>query len=1643
MSSGADQIGNISVPDIPPVGTFPLVTDFPHVAAIAPTVVIHRFISGNTKIEQRFLIGDGARRWQGRWADLYEGDLNTLKDFFESRRGPYEPFTLNVPSDDGLSTTAVTACFEDAPLSWSRLYHLVSQVGITFVEIPDVTPTYSLNATVTRFPSGALEIALESQVQQLFPLIKIVPKEAGYPEIYLSDRRAIVGSQLYQARLLTFEGIAQTLAGGPGESAAATSDNATFVFGNADRVMRDLAADVDLFRASIEFSLFHVGTGIKVDLWKGEIIDFVNTSETEFAVEAVDGLYNITLQYPVDKIAQVCHKQFDDGEGCPFHVDGGGHTSGILDLVNFPEADSATCDRGYLTPNGCKAHTMKRFFPGVLATPQSVYVKDNSTGFMGFGRLTQTATSIVSDSMQGQPLVECYTDVPMPMTALIAAGRDEGDFYEAIGIIGAGPLTAFGASTGIYDASGNALFHTLDGQWPYGYPKTALGLRQVLGTDPAGESEYFSLDQSGNQTGGDPDKVYSGNSTLADHFSAGVAFIVIRRTDPSGFQLTTLDQHSMQAIISQGLQGWIWTAAGARGRGLLVNPIWITINAYLKGIGKRFADVTEAEKWFDVDAAVTAAGICEELVEKLIGSGGNSGWANVYGDDGWLARESSHDDSAVDTWDAVAPAGGSYSGTLTWSGGCNVINYGIFMILRAQTVGIPPAFVQSASHSTPTSAPFHAVSLAFDSDNLVGSCLVVAVVFNASFSLAGCTCTDSNGNTYKMVLGQHAAGSSKYIVLFVATDVVAGPNTVTVTQTSGFGVTISGMSVAIHEYAGVSLDLPTGSDPSQIGGVLGSSGPAYTNATGAVEAVTSYGAALANTITLTEIASRASALLFFAGLTSVACVPVNITGGVATATEKQFQYQGVIRDIKPLKDWIGEILNNCLGSWLFSFGKLKIVIREDAAAANSFSGGNIILGSLTTRPVKPAFNRITVAFANRDYNFVADTIPVADNDHIAYLGRTLDSMLNLSGAAGKSQAGRVGTVRLKEELGGISSAEWKAAREAAWKTTVLALGVEPGSGVSIVDDEIPTGTGIFRVTGWRLKPDYSIEMTGRTVTDSMYDIVAGPKAADVKANGVPAEFFPEPLESAWCPNQIAPPADDSLFESTDLTFGIEVIYTAMADRGQQASVVVSGELPVNTPLTDAIAPIVRAQSQRSGPGTGSLKGGSDYWARVFARDADGKWSPGSNIRSFMLSDLSTSTDCRIDILDIDWPPGDWVSCVLCVGDDQKTMCAQVEEVASGGILPTSFYFAGPLKQATYNSPSTSHRGVRIKVKQDLHGGTVGAVLTGLAGSVMTFAGLAGTSDDWTGRYLYFAAKSDNSAAKPVHFLITDYSTTTGEATVTPDPTANGVAVGDLFYIRCVPNVYTGLTIGDTKIVNDIYPTGAVVDGEIGHLVRGVTPGKPHQLRRVVSNTSHVYTVDKEFDFEPTYFTVEVANWQFAPVDSTPVAVPDIGVTTQISRSIDNLAAQPIVIGAFLLDALGNETPEEFAVIRETYVFGKAPVDALSAKGDLYTHSATGDTRLAVGTDGQVLVADSSQPKGVRWSGSSGAYTELRMYSATFSGVTALVAAHALGTVKVIVSIYDGSGNLVEPSSLVITDANTVTVGFGVATSGRIVILGAT
>ncbi len=532
-----------------------------------------------------------------------------------------------------------------------------------------------------------------------------------------------------------------------------------------------------------------------------------------------------------------------------------------MDLVHFPDGAANSCDKNYDTPNGCLAHGMKRYYGGIIAEPQGVRIKDNSTGVWGFGRSMLTSVSLVADSIYDQVLPEVYTDTEMPVNCKVAAGRDESDFYEALGIVGEGPLVAYTPTH--YedkDGDGNAetlVGHTLDGQAHHGFPKNDYGLRTCLGTDPAGATDFFSLDQSGNETGGDFRKVYSGASTFKDNFAAGTAFVVIRRSDSKGLQLSSPGDHAMIATVQQGLSGWVWTSPGVRVYGpCMVNPAWIAINMLFRARGLRLggdattAQLDAAEALFDVQAAIDAAAICNDSVTKMVGAG----------------------------------------------------------------------------------------------------------------------------------------------------------------------------------------------------------------------------------------------------------------------SETQFAFRGTLQEEKPLRDWLQEVLMNCLGYYTFSFGKLRIGVRENSSAVEAFTEGNILFASLQLAPVKPSFNHLTANFADQDFAFVNNSVAVYDIDNAVQVGggagpMYLKSTVNLCGTSTKSQAARIVSTRLREELGGTSASERKAARQIGFKTTALALNTEPGMVCSMTHPDMPGGSGEFRVVSWKLNKDFSIDVQGRTTTDSMYDLVAGPKPADVVPTPVPEEIM--------------------------------------------------------------------------------------------------------------------------------------------------------------------------------------------------------------------------------------------------------------------------------------------------------------------------------------------------------------------------------------------------------------------------------------------------------------------------------------------------------------------------------------------------------
>lgn len=578
-----DFLGSISVPENSASGSWPLPVNFGTTRVLAPRILVHTFGAANEKIEQRYYEGAALRSFRLSYPKLTKAQLDSLKTFWHNRKGGVQPFSFTYPLEAG-GTESLTVRFADDVLSWSHLRGRISQAGIELIEVPTTFPSYTVDRILDRFTDATLATDLLDQAQEIIPLLYIRPRlaagESYADNIYLSNRRCTVGGQLYQARLLDWSGISQAIGG--------ENDQAQFTLGNADGVMEALAASIDLVDARIEFALYHVASQAKLNLWKGEISEFDPQEDgSKFVIQATDTGGSLNEFCPQRVIERNCWKNFSDGVNCPYAA------------IN-PSGTETTCGKSW---DDCAARGMTNYFGGVVIFPQEVNQVEKS-GFAQLSKRTYTSSSQINDTAYGKPLKHVYTDSAMPVECEIVAGREEGQYYAALGVVGEGPLSA-------YDADG--MKHRLDGQPPHG--PLPLGLRRSLGSDPVqnnnpdSNSQWFSLGQGTPQTYG----VYK---------AAGVAFLDIRRTDAKGQQLSKITDHAMVASVSGGMGGWYWPTATTRAWAQpMTNPAWIMVNEWLRTKQVFYASQAVQEATFDVQAAIDAAAICSDVVPKIVGVG--------------------------------------------------------------------------------------------------------------------------------------------------------------------------------------------------------------------------------------------------------------------------------------------------------------------------------------------------------------------------------------------------------------------------------------------------------------------------------------------------------------------------------------------------------------------------------------------------------------------------------------------------------------------------------------------------------------------------------------------------------------------------------------------------------------------------------------------------------------------------------------------------------------------------------------------------------------------------------------------------------------------------------------------------------------
>lgn len=102
-------------------------------------------------------------------------------------------------------------------------------------------------------------------------------------------------------------------------------------------------------------------------------------------------------------------------------------------------------------------------------------------------------------------------------------------------------------------------------------------------------------------------------------------------------------------------------------------------------------------------------------------------------------------------------------------------------------------------------------------------------------------------------------------------------------------------------------------------------------------------------------------------------------------------------------------------------------------------------------------------------------------------------------------------------------------------------------------------------------------------------------------------------------------------------------------------------------------------------------------------------------------------------------------------------------------------------------------------------------------------------------------------------------------------------------------------------------------------------------------------------------------------------------------------------------------------------------------------------RPAAGIAGRVFFSSDEsktyRDNGASWDNVSDAGTGTAKYTTSWSALTSVTVTHGRGTTAVLVQVFDASGVLTQPETLTITDANTVTLTFGAAFTGSVVVIG--
>lgn len=678
---------------------------------------------------------------------------------------------------------------------------------------------------------------------------------------------------------------------------------------------------------------------------------------------------------------------------------------------------------------------------------------------------------------------------------------------------------------------------------------------------------------------------------------------------------------------------------------------------------------------------------------------------------------------------------------------------------------------------------------------------------------------------------------------------------------------------------------------------------------------------------------------------------------VGSGSETQFQFQGTIGSAtsnggggrRPFRDYLQEILNCGLGYYTFEFGKLKLGIRENASAVQAFTVGNMLYQSLSLHPIQAAFEMLTYNFANVAYQFQGDQAYYFDRDHARYYGRgnaPLSSTMNSIGICTMSQGLRCAATRVREEVGGVwekgietTPLEWKAARVANWGTTILALDTEVGQVVSVTHPDVPggynpdtwvqgvgpgtdgwiNGKSYYRIQSWKLKKDWSIEVTAQTVTPSMYDLDYGPKPKSVPVPSLKVLFYPQ-SQGQWQPHGVQAPSTDSLFPN-EWNMAVTEAYTTNADGSANASLTIGSVLPVNQFLNGCAPPTIGTASATISTTGGTIPGGSLMRVAVIATGSTaGTCSPPSDI-IFIQIPTGTNTN-KFTLNNIQWPQYQGLTgYTLFASTSDDLMCSQVSGSLTASGSPATIYTPTSVSctavaRTGYELPNPNIANVLVRGKLGRHFGVAGFQIDSVGTNTIVSNEAIDTTghDNWTGRIIAIIGRPE-STIPFVSYTCTAFNPSSGTFTLN-ETVSSTLQAGDVGVIcfagydnSATPTVFTDAGLVNAINTNEGFPGGGL-QSEVGRVFRVWAGTSRGTTANIVSNTGTSVTLDAQVLLDATsVIIIEDQSWVFES-PSTAVANSNLFTTASLTLPVSNMIHQPVVLAGFTQDVNGVLSPDD-------------------------------------------------------------------------------------------------------------------------------------